>query len=120
MISWAGRTAGTRPGRCSKQLIVEAGAVRGSGSTPPTGVGRGYDRGLTGPGPSTGSDMSAQATYALRRGSQAVLVLAVVLVAAFAVTTDPGVRSAEVFRVGVDGWLQGSAYVAIALVALVR
>jgi len=64
--------------------------------------------------------MSAQATYALRRGSQAVLVLAVVLVAAFAVTTVPGVRSDEVFHVGVDGWLQGSAYVAIALAALVR
>ncbi|GCD88960.1 PAS domain-containing sensor histidine kinase [Nocardioides sp. LS1] len=50
------------------------------------------------------------------RGCQLVLL---VLVAAFAVTTVPGVRG-DGFDTALDGWLQGSAYVACALVAVLR
>jgi PAS domain S-box-containing protein len=47
-------------------------------------------------------------------------VAAALLVLAFSVTTVPGFRSAPTFHDGYDGWLQGTAYVVVALVALVR
>jgi PAS domain S-box-containing protein len=62
---------------------------------------------------------AATAYAASRRAAQAVLGVAVLLVLAFSLTVLPGVRSDELFHPGVDGWLQGSAYGAIVLVALV-
>ncbi|KQT94716.1 hypothetical protein ASG49_07800 [Marmoricola sp. Leaf446] len=50
-----------------------------------------------------------------------VLVTAVVLVGVvFAATTVPGVRSRPGFWVPVDGWLQGTAYVLMAALAVLR
>jgi PAS domain S-box-containing protein len=46
--------------------------------------------------------------------------LAALLVALFTVTTVPGFRSGHAFDTTYDGWLQGTAYVALALVAVVR
>jgi PAS domain S-box-containing protein len=46
--------------------------------------------------------------------------LAVLLVAMFSVTTIPGFRDDTTFHTGYDGWLQGTAYVVLALVALAR
>ncbi len=46
--------------------------------------------------------------------------LVLVLVLAFTATTLPGVRPRPGFRVDVDGWLQGTAYVAVALLAALR
>jgi PAS domain S-box-containing protein len=43
-----------------------------------------------------------------------------VLIAAFAVTTVPGFRSSPTFHTGYDGWLQATAYVVVAVAALVR
>ena len=50
-----------------------------------------------------------------------VLVAAVVLVGlAFAATTVPGVRSQPGFRVPFDGWLQGTGYVLMAALVVLR
>jgi signal transduction histidine kinase len=46
--------------------------------------------------------------------------LAAVLVVLFSLSTVPGVRSDESFHTGYDGWLQGTAYVVLALVAFAR
>jgi PAS domain S-box-containing protein len=46
--------------------------------------------------------------------------LAAALVVLFSITTVPGFRSGNTFHTGYDGWLQGTAYVVLALVALVR
>ncbi len=46
--------------------------------------------------------------------------LAVLLVVMFSVTTVPGMRSDRDFHIAYDGWLQGAAYVALALVATAR
>ena len=46
--------------------------------------------------------------------------LAGLLVVAFSVTTIPGVRSGTTFHTAYDGWLQGTAYVVLALVAVAR
>ncbi len=46
--------------------------------------------------------------------------LAALLVALFSITTVPGVRSDQAFHTTYDGWLQGAAYVVLALVAVVR
>lgn len=54
------------------------------------------------------------------RGRRVLAAVALLLVAAFTVTTLPGVRSTTTFDVLYDGWLQGSGYVVLALVALVR
>jgi PAS domain S-box-containing protein len=54
------------------------------------------------------------------RGPRLLAAVALLLVAAFTVSTLPGVRSTQTFHDFYDGWLQGSAYVALALVALVR
>ena len=59
-------------------------------------------------------------SLALGRGRRVLGVVALLLVAAFTVTTLPGVRSTTTFHVLYDGWLQGSGYVVLALVALVR
>lgn len=67
--------------------------------------------------------MSAQqpAGESVRRPQARVLsAVALLLVVAFGLTTIPGVRSATTFHTGYDGWLQGTTYVVIALVALVR
>jgi diguanylate cyclase (GGDEF)-like protein len=48
------------------------------------------------------------------------LVLLAVEVAAFTVTTIPGVRAHEGFSPLIDGWLQGGAYVTAALVVSLR
>jgi PAS domain S-box-containing protein len=57
---------------------------------------------------------------AVGRGRRALAAVALLLVAAFTATTLPGVRSTTSFHVLYDGWLQGSGYVVLALVALVR
>lgn len=57
---------------------------------------------------------------ALGRGRLGLAAVALLVVAAFTVTTLPGVRSTESFHVVYDGWLQGTGYVVLALVALVR
>jgi PAS domain S-box-containing protein len=54
------------------------------------------------------------------RGPRALAVVSLAMVAAFTLTTVPGVRGDTAFHELYDGWLQGSAYVALALVALVR
>jgi signal transduction histidine kinase len=46
--------------------------------------------------------------------------LAAVLVVLFSFSTLPGVRSDQSFHTDFDGWLQGTAYVVLALVAVVR
>ena len=46
--------------------------------------------------------------------------LAAALVVLFSITTVPGFRSGNTFHTGYDGWLQGTAYVVLALVAVVR
>jgi PAS domain-containing protein len=46
--------------------------------------------------------------------------LAALLVALFSITTVPGFRSDQAFHTTYDGWLQGAAYVVLALVAVVR
>ena len=46
--------------------------------------------------------------------------LAALLVVFFTITTVPGFRSDESFHTAYDGWLQGSAYVVLAAVAMVR
>jgi PAS domain S-box-containing protein len=46
--------------------------------------------------------------------------LAALLVILFSITTLPGVRSDQAFHTGYDGWLQGTAYVVLAFVAVVR
>lgn len=57
---------------------------------------------------------------AVSRGVRAVQFVALLMVVGYAVTTVPGVRSTPGFHTVLDGWLQGSMYVAIALVALLR
>ncbi len=51
--------------------------------------------------------------------TRALLVLALVLVAAYTVWTLPGVRPRPGFDPRFDGWLNGGAYTAVALLALV-
>ncbi len=46
--------------------------------------------------------------------------LAALLILLFTITTLPGFRSDDSFDTGYDGWLQGTAYVAIAALAVVR
>ena len=46
--------------------------------------------------------------------------LGALLVVLFSVTTLPGIRSDHDFHTTYDGWLQGTAYVVLALVAVVR
>jgi PAS domain S-box-containing protein len=46
--------------------------------------------------------------------------LAALLVGLFTITTLPGFRSDHAFHTGYDGWLQGTAYVVLAAVAMVR
>ena len=46
--------------------------------------------------------------------------LAALLILLFTITTVPGFRSDDSFDTGYDGWLQGTAYVAIAALAVVR
>jgi signal transduction histidine kinase len=46
--------------------------------------------------------------------------LSALLVLLFAITTVPGFRSGQSFDTRYDGWLQGTAYVALALAAVVR
>jgi signal transduction histidine kinase len=46
--------------------------------------------------------------------------LAGLLVVMFSLTTVPGFRSDQAFHTAYDGWLQGTAYVVLALVALMR
>jgi hypothetical protein len=54
------------------------------------------------------------------RAVRAVQAVALVLVAAFSVTTIPGVRSSPGFHTLLEGWLQGTAYVVVAAVAALR
>jgi len=49
-----------------------------------------------------------------------LIAAAALLVLGFSVTTIPGFRSTPTFHIGYDGWLQGTTYVVVALVALVR
>ena len=53
-------------------------------------------------------------------GPRALGTLALLLVAAFSVSTLPGLRGSTDFQPVFDGWLQGAAYVVVALVAVVR
>src|SRR3954468_1663979 len=55
----------------------------------------------------------------LPRGSAGILLL-LVEVAAFVVSTLPGVRDGDVFSPLFDGWLQGMGYVTAAALALLR
>ncbi len=66
--------------------------------------------------------MSTQPARERLHGLPARLLVAAaaLLVLSFSVTTIPGFRSTSTFHNGYDGWLQGSAYVVVALVALVR
>ncbi|HEY3530131.1 MAG TPA: PAS domain S-box protein [Nocardioides sp.] len=54
------------------------------------------------------------------RGPRLLAALALLLVAAFTITTLPGVRSGPGFHDLYDGWLQGSGYVVLVAVAMVR
>jgi EAL domain-containing protein (putative c-di-GMP-specific phosphodiesterase class I) len=55
-----------------------------------------------------------------RRLVPAVMVLALLEVAAFTASTLPGVRSHAGFDVLLDGWLQGTAYVVVAVLLVLR
>jgi PAS domain S-box-containing protein len=54
------------------------------------------------------------------RTLRSVQAVALLLVAAFSVTTIPGIRPTPGFHTLLDGWLQGSAYVVLAVVAVLR
>ena len=54
------------------------------------------------------------------RGLRVVQATALLLVAVFSISTVPGVRATTDFNPVLDGWLQGWAYVVVALVALLR
>ena len=51
---------------------------------------------------------------------RAVQILLVIEVAAFTLSTVPGVRAHEGFNTLLDGWLQGGAYVTAALLCVLR
>jgi PAS domain S-box-containing protein len=53
-------------------------------------------------------------------GLRVARLVSLLLVVAYAVTTLPGVRHTTGFSPALDGWLQGTAYVAVAVVALLR
>jgi len=57
---------------------------------------------------------------AVGRGRRLLAAVALLMVVAFTITTLPGVRSTTSFHVLYDGWVQGGAYVVLAVVALVR
>lgn len=54
------------------------------------------------------------------RAVRVVQVVALLLATAFTATTIPGLRSSPGFHTLLDGWLQGAAYVAVAVVAVLR
>ena len=58
--------------------------------------------------------------YSSHRGLVVVAAVGLVAMAAFSVTTIPGVRSGPTFYPFYDGWLQGGAYGVLGAVALVR
>jgi hypothetical protein len=58
--------------------------------------------------------------FAPTRPNRALAWVAAALIATFAITTVPGVRASPAFHTVFDGWLQSTAYVAVAVVAVVR
>ena len=58
--------------------------------------------------------------FSSSRTAQVLLGLLVLEIAAFTVSTVPGVRSAPGFDPLIDGWLQGAAYVTAAALAVLR
>jgi PAS domain S-box-containing protein len=58
--------------------------------------------------------------FAPTRPNRALAWVAAALIATFAITTVPGVRASPAFHTVFDGWLQSTAYFAVAVVAVVR
>ena len=58
--------------------------------------------------------------FSSSRTAQVLLGLLVLEIAAFTVSTVPGVRSSPGFDPLIDGWLQGAGYVTAAALAVLR